>query len=60
MAEETKTLINRVRDFFGMTATQCRTEYVQLTDQDKLDLVEEFNKAGMPTVLTAANLPPKQ
>lgn len=54
MAEaETKTLIKRLMEFFQMNATELRKEYSELTDQDKADLVQAFNEAGMPTSLKA-------
>jgi len=44
-----KTLLTRIREFFGMTAGELRNEWKTLTDKDKNDFVDMFNKAGMPT-----------
>lgn len=50
---ETKSLVKRLMEFFQMNATELRKEYAQLSDKDKQELVDAFNKAGMPTSLKA-------
>lgn len=52
---EKKSLVVRMREFFEFkTAQDLMKEYQKLDMKDKEYFVEEFNKAGMPTVLTSA------
>jgi hypothetical protein len=51
MTTETKSLITRLKEYFGMTTAEMRKEYVRLTQQDKEDFVKMLNDAGMPTAL---------
>ena len=61
MAEETMVFITRCRKFFGLHEGQKLSEFAdevkQLTEQDKVELVEMFNEAGMPTVLKRSDIP---
>lgn len=50
---EAVSLLARIREVFGMTAGELRTEYPKLTQKDKEDLVEAFNTSGLPTFLKA-------
>jgi hypothetical protein len=53
MAEERRSFVARCREFFGLKEGQKLTEFAaelrQLTDKDRLELVEMFNAAGLPT-----------
>lgn len=48
---EPVTLAKQIKEFFGMSASECMREYKQLSEADKQYFVEEFNRAGMPTIL---------
>lgn len=60
--EDTKTpeaprgLVARCMSYFGKKENQTllsfKEEFNKLTDKDRQDLVDMFNAAGMPTVLT--------
>lgn len=56
MIEEAKGLANRCMTFFGrkegQTLLEFKQEFDKLTLTDKRYLVDEFNKAGMPTLPT--------
>ena len=55
--EKEKSLVMRCKQHFGLkpgeTLLEFMAELKKLTDQDKKDLVQAFNDAGMPTVLIA-------
>lgn len=56
--DKPKGFIIRCYKFFGLKPGQTRAEFAaeirELSDKDKQDLVDEFNKAGMPTELATA------
>lgn len=56
-----KTLMVRCKQFFGLRPGQSLREFgdefARLTEDDKQELVELFNEAGMPTVLSKEALP---
>ena len=52
---ESKTLVVRIREnllIAGEGLSDVRAMYMELTQQDKDDLVRAFNDEGMPTTLT--------
>jgi hypothetical protein len=49
---ETLSLVKRLREFFQISASDLMKEYRALTDADKEWYVNEFNKIGLPTVLS--------
>ncbi len=52
MTDETaQPLMKRVKSYFGMTMEELKTEYKELSVEDRNDLVEEFNKMGLPTII---------
>ena len=50
-----KAFVVRCKEFFGMkdgqSLQQFKAELDQLSDEDKRDLVAQFNAQGMPTLL---------
>lgn len=49
MADKTKSLVARIKDYFGMTIAEVRAEYPSLTIEDRAELCAEFSAMGLPT-----------
>lgn len=49
---EPMSLVKRLREYFAMSARDLMIDYKKLTDEDKQWFIDEFNKMGLPTVLS--------
>ena len=56
---ESKTLIQRVADDFraGTAPGKFMAEVKELTDDDKKWFVDQYNREGLPTVMSKEELP---
>ncbi|KKN72117.1 hypothetical protein LCGC14_0414030 [marine sediment metagenome] len=55
MEKKMMSLVLRIKNYFEMTAPQCRREYVELSREDREWFVEEFNAMGLPTTMKKVN-----
>jgi hypothetical protein len=54
MVMEEMSLVQRIKDYFGMESRDLMNDYKKLTDTDKAWFVDEFNRMGLPTALKKA------
>lgn len=48
-------LVMRIKTYFGMNAVECREEYAELSEEDRVWFVKEFCSMGLPTIRKIAS-----